>query len=189
MTAIVILAAGSSSRMGKPKQILELSNKTMLNRIIKVAGSVSDNLVVVLGANSELVRSTINQTNLDVQYNENWNSGISSSIKVAVLHVQMNYPVVDRILFVLCDQPFVNKELLQVIISTAVISNKGIVACNYNNTIGVPALFKKTYFQALLNLSCNEGAKTILSQQRHDVYTIPFLWGILILIRKMISNV
>ena len=75
--AIIILAAGSSSRLGRPKQLLELNGKTLLQKSIETALNVSINVTVVLGANENLVRPTISGFPINIILNENWISGMS----------------------------------------------------------------------------------------------------------------
>ena len=174
MIPIVILAAGPSIRMGKPKQNLFFDGQTLLGRMIRSAKSVSDKVFVVLGANFEAIEETVRDLNAEILYNKDWAPGMSSSIKLAVSRIQMKYPNADAVIFAVCDQPFVSAELLQMMIGAANTVEPGIIACSYNNTAGVPALFKKIYFPDLLKLNGKEGAKKIIEQHLQDVYSIPF---------------
>lgn len=177
MTPIVILAAGSSSRMGKPKQNLVFEGQTLLQRMIKMASAASNKVLVILGANFNDIEITINKTDAEIINNADWMLGMGSSIKQAINYIEQNYPDADAVLFVVCDQPFVSTELLQKLIRKADAVEPGIIACNYNNILGVPALFKKSYFPQLLKLNSKEGAKNIIEQHLQDVYNIPFPLG------------
>lgn len=177
MIPIVILAAGPSSRMGKPKQNLLFKGQTLLNGMIWSAASVSDKVIVVLGANFDAVEETVKDTDAGILHNKDWAMGMSSSIKQAVSHIGLKYANADAALFTVCDQPFVNAELLQKMIAVADTVEQGIIASSYNNTSGVPALFKKAYFSQLLKLNGKEGAKKIIAQSSQDVYSIPFPLG------------
>jgi molybdenum cofactor cytidylyltransferase len=177
MTAIIILAAGSSSRMGQPKQNLIYGGKTLLNRMITCAKLASNSVILVLGAHSDQIEATISDSQIDIIYNNYWSLGMSSSIKMALSHTQLKYPDVESVLFVVCDQPFVSTEILKQLINTAKNSDKAIIACSYNNTIGVPALFEKKYFPAILSLKGQEGAKIIVEQHMDDVFSVSFSLG------------
>ena len=82
--AIIILAAGSSSRLGRPKQLLKLNGKTLLQKSIATALQVSKNVNVVLGANEKLIRPTISDFPIEIILNENWAEGMSSSIRTGM---------------------------------------------------------------------------------------------------------
>jgi len=177
MVPIVILAAGSSSRLGKPKQNLVYNGQTLLQSIIRSACAASGKVMVVLGANFKDIEPTINDTDAEVIYNPDWALGMSSSIKQALHHIKLNYPAANSIVFTVCDQPYVNTALLKQLIETAGKVEQGIIACGYNDTTGVPALFKKPYFGELLQLNGQEGARKVIALHSQDVYTIPFALG------------
>ncbi|MBD1387552.1 nucleotidyltransferase family protein [Mucilaginibacter rigui] len=177
MTPIVILAAGSSSRMGTPKQNLYIGRHTLLQRMVQAATAASDSVLVILGANFDALAATINDTNAGILYNKDWALGMGSSIKLAVSHIQLKHTNTDTIVFMVCDQPYVNAELLKKLIITAGKVKEEIIACSYNGIMGVPVVFKKRYFSELLTLNGKEGAKKILEQHMEDVYTVPFPLG------------
>jgi len=177
MTTIVILAAGSSSRMGQPKQNLVYEDKTLLQRIAEQAKLVTDHVLVILGAGKEVIIPTLQHLEEVITIdNAQWVEGTGSSIRLAIEYL-LTQNNADQVLFTLCDQPYVNAELLKNLITTAEISGHGIIACHYSNTIGVPALFNKKYFPALLELQGQEGAKKLFEQYADDVQTIPFPQG------------
>lgn len=177
MTAIVILAAGLSSRMGKPKQNLIYQNQTLLQRAIKHAQLATDNVLVVLGANVDEIKPTINDLQIDLLINKDWTEGMASSVRLAVQQVQKCYPEVDQLIFILCDQPYLSAGLLLQLQQTAAESTNGIIACSYNDTIGVPVLFKYRYFPALLLLNGEHGARKLINYYADDVKTVPFPGG------------
>jgi len=174
MTAIIILAAGSSSRLGRPKQNLVYRGATLLQRIIKTAlDTTCRPVIVVLGGNADLIKPTIQNLPVTVVYNEAWQNGMSSSIKAGVVQVQREG--VDSVIFILCDQPFIDADLLMKLISADTF--EGIAACSYNDTIGTPAFFGSKYFPELLELKGNEGAKHLLLRYKEDARIIPFPLG------------
>ncbi|MDT3403125.1 nucleotidyltransferase family protein [Mucilaginibacter terrae] len=177
MTGIIILAAGASTRMGKPKQQLIYEQKTLLQRSIDAALGISNAIVyVVLGANAEVIKLTIEHLPVNIIYNDDWESGMSSSIKAGITALSA-YPDVDDALLMLCDQPFVDAALLKQLIGLKTSAPSYIIACGYSDTIGVPALFSKNHFSQLLALTGNEGAKKLLMQQQSTVITLPFIQG------------
>src|SRR5476651_1174100 len=83
MTGIIILAAGSSSRLGKPKQNLIYNGKTLLQNAIDTASSsLCKPIMVVLGANAVVIKPTIESLPVNILNNENWQEGIASSIRI-----------------------------------------------------------------------------------------------------------
>jgi molybdenum cofactor cytidylyltransferase len=175
MTGIIILAAGSSSRMGQPKQQLVYGDKTLLQRAIQVAKGVQAHaLLVVLGANNQIILDDVDSKHLDIVINPDWEQGISSSIKSGITALQTLYPKVDDVLIMLCDQPFVDTELLAKLIAAKTLADDAIVACKYKDTIGVPVLFGKDWFADLQNLQGEDGAKKLLLTHEDNVVTVPF---------------
>ena len=90
---ILILAAGSSSRMGKPKQLLAFDGTTLLEHVVKIArNSKLHPVVVVLGANEELIKNSLDVSQLIVVTNENWQEGMASSIVKGITFIKEKYP-------------------------------------------------------------------------------------------------
>ncbi|QHS57023.1 nucleotidyltransferase family protein [Mucilaginibacter sp. 14171R-50] len=177
MIAIVILAAGASTRMGSPKQNLVYKGQTLLQHAIANALSVTKTVMVVLGANRGDIEYSIKDQPVNILYSSNWPAGMATSISLAVETLLRDYQTVKSIIFMLCDQPFADKMLLKRLITVARDDTKGIVASAYNGTVGVPALFKQKYFPYLLALKGKEGAKKLLLQHADDVLGVPFPLG------------
>ncbi len=174
MTSLIILAAGESSRLGQPKQNLIFNGKTLLQRAVESGqDSECETIIVVLGANSNEITPIPGTTTL---YNPDWKEGMASSIKKAVLEINNDLSV-DKVIIMLCDQPFVGAALLNSLISKYIETCKPIVACTYNETTGVPVLFDRTLFNDLLLLQGKDGAKKILKDHANDIATIPFEQG------------
>jgi molybdenum cofactor cytidylyltransferase len=178
MTGIIILAAGSSSRMGQPKQQLVFEDKTLIQHAIESAvKSLGSPVIVVLGANQGLIKPHIAHERVHFVINPEWQQGMSTSVHAGIKALQSQYPQVDDVIFMLCDQPFVNENLLNRIINVKAEAATPIVACAYQNTIGPPALFNKQHFAELLALKGQEGAKKLLYKYADQVSTIPFPEG------------
>jgi len=175
MTGIVILAAGSSSRLGHPKQNLAYSGETLLQRIIKTSlATPCGPVIVVLGGNADLIQPTIDNLPVSVVYNDAWQEGLSSSIKTGIAELQKKSEA-DSVIFTLCDQPFIDTDLLLQLIPENTIDTTA--ACSYNDTIGTPAFFGSKYFSELLELKGSEGAKHLLMRYKEDIRIIPFPLG------------
>jgi len=174
MTGLIILAAGESARLGQPKQNLVFGSKTLLQNAVETAlASVCEPIIVVLGANEQVIRPTISQHPVNIVYNADWAEGMASSIRLGIAEVKKN-PVTSVILM-LCDQPFVSTGLLNELATAG--AENDIVACVYNNTAGVPVLFAAKYLEQLQLLTGDEGAKHLLLKYGEDVLYIPFPMG------------
>lgn len=172
---IIILAAGASTRMGKPKQLLPYQGRSLLRHITEVAiASKNQPIIVVLGANAEIIKPEICQLPVQIVENLQWASGMSSSIQAGVNALGQN---VEAVAIALCDQPFVSVQVINQLVEAYRRSDKAIVACEYADTLGVPALFHHTFFSKLTNLKQGEGAKQIIKKYINQVTSIPFLQG------------
>lgn len=176
MTGIIILAAGASTRMGQAKQQLLYKQQTLLQRAMQVAAGVADSKVlVVLGANNQAILTGVDSTIADIVINPDWEQGMASSIKAGITALLQLYPNADSALLMLCDQPFVNTELLNQLVQFK--TDEAIIASAYQNTIGAPVLFGKNRFPQLQQLQGQEGAKKLLMQYPDEVTTVPFEKG------------
>ena len=175
---IVILAAGNSSRMGQPKQLLEIDESNLIthiiNSVIKVKSAES---ILILGANAALIFTAINTEQIQIVINNNWGSGMASGICLGLQTLLHHNPALETCTFVVCDQPFVNSNLLELLITKHRETGKGIIACSYADTVGTPVLFSAVYFSQLLRLHGEQGAKRILSLHGNDVSTVSFEAG------------
>lgn len=173
-TGVLILAAGSSSRLGKPKQLLKFGEETLLSKTIKSAQeAILGPVLVVLGSQSDLIKSTLKIDGVKWIVNQNWESGMASSLKLGLNILEENYDP-DQVLLLLSDQPFVSPELIHQLMTEKENSTKGIAACSYADTIGVPAIIEKKYFSELLNLKGDQGAKKVIKHHLDDLVQIPF---------------
>lgn len=175
---IVVLAAGNSSRLGLPKQLLEYKNTTLLKKIIKEALLLPRcAIIVVTGAYNELIEKELDKTVLTICFNPDWKSGMASSIVKGLEAVLQLHPDIEKCLFTVCDQPYVTDAVFKNLVSEQDKTNKGIVACAYSETLGTPVLFDKKHFSALLALKGQEGAKKIINAYLDDTVSIPFEKG------------
>ncbi|WP_271406215.1 nucleotidyltransferase family protein [Tenacibaculum soleae] len=171
-TAILILAAGKSSRMGSIKQLLSYKKTTLLGWAIKQAKQSKANAVFcVLGANSEIIKKSIENYLVEIIYNADYNNGLSTSIITGVSHLKdKNF---DTVLIMLADQPSISTDYLNQLIITSEENNGKIIVSNYGNKMGVPALFPKQYFNKLINLKGDYGAKEFLKMYLSEIIKMP----------------
>ena len=171
-TAIIILAAGSSSRLGLPKQLLQLHDKSLLRHSVEVAlAAQAAEAVVILGFEADRMRHEIDDLTLRIVVNPTWQEGIASSIREGISSLPLT---IDAALLSLCDQPFVTSELLGQLIAVCSEPQNLIAAAEYNNTVGVPACFSRSLFPELLELRGDAGAKRIIELHRQRTVAVPF---------------
>ena len=171
----VILAAGSSSRIGQPKQLLSLRGKTLLRASVDTANEAGCSpVVVVVGSDSEKIHLELADENAIEVRNTNWQRGIGSSIRSGVQALIGHAPDVEGILLLVCDQPAVNAHFIKRLIAVRDATKKDIVASSYADTVGVPALFDRSLFKELLSLGDEAGAKSIILQKPERVAQSPF---------------
>ena len=174
-TAILILAAGNSTRFGSTKQLLRFNGKTLLQHAIEEATEAgADPVVVVLGANANEVSASIDTTTVEIVLNNRWEEGMASGIVAGIRKVSSVSEHVHNMIIAVCDQPFISSALFKQLYQTQTESQKGIVACSYADTIGTPVLFTQQYFEHLLALHGDEGAKKLLTTFATDVATVHF---------------
>jgi molybdenum cofactor cytidylyltransferase len=173
----IVMAAGSSSRLGQPKQLLIFQGETLLERAIAATEGVDfAEYVLVLGGNADQIQSTIDLSNSKVLINHNWSSGMASSMQLGLNYLIENHQI-DAVVILLCDQPFTHKEILNSLIARYKETKKGIISSKYGETLGVPALFDKKYFGEMLELISSEGAKKIIFSHREDMDSVDFPLG------------
>jgi len=176
--AAIILAAGQSSRLGSPKQLLSYKGKNLLQHTIDVARQASLHpVIVVLGSGYEAVINGIDITGIHIVNNNDWQTGMASSIRCGIQALQDIIPIPDATILMVCDQPFVTPSLLNKLLSAQHSTGKPIVASKYEDTIGTPALFHQSFFPQLLELTGDSGDKKIMLQYQDQLMTVPFPLG------------
>jgi len=175
---IVILAAGASTRLGKPKQLLQYRGKTLLAHAINEAvNSNADAVVVVLGKDANLFKKELDEKKIRVAINSSWEEGMASSLRLGLDTLLNDKPYIDAVIFMVCDQPHISSLVLNELIITQQKTTKQIVTCNYGDSMGPPALLHKKYFEGLMKLSGDAGARKIIQKNMNDVATILFPEG------------
>lgn len=170
----LILAAGGSSRLGRPKQLVRGHGKSLLEQAIGNALEARlQQLYVVLGARFEQIEPSISHLPVSIIRNEQWHEGIGSSISAGIQTI-IKEGGCDAVLIMLCDQLHVTTQHLQALIEAYRQSKASIIATTYGDQTGVPALFDQKYFPDLGHLSGDTGAKKLLYQHTASLHGIQF---------------
>jgi molybdenum cofactor cytidylyltransferase len=173
----LILAAGGSTRMGRPKQLLEYLGTSLLRRAVQtaVAGGLSP-LIVVLGAGAEELIQELDGLPVQHVTNHAWSRGLGTSIR-AGMHALQTSPDVEAVVIMLCDQPEVSAQLIGSLVETYRSQGASVIASAYSGTRGVPALFARRMFSKLESLPDTLGAKQIIADAGEAVQVLPFPQG------------
>lgn len=178
MIAAVVLAAGGSSRMGRPKPLLGYRGRSLLRRTVDAALTAGCKPVaVVLGAAADRMRQELHGLRVEVVHNENWPDGIGSSISCGVASLRSHGESVRAVLLLACDQPLISKGVIERLIEAFDGSEGGITACEYAGTVGIPALFGRAHFERLEELLGDRGAKSFLLDEPERPVRVPWPEG------------
>lgn len=177
-TGIIILAAGSSSRLGKPKQLLSFQHKLLIEHVTDEAIKAKLHpLIVVTGAFADQVASTLDHKAVTIAYNKDWQEGMGSGIAAGVFQALLINKTLQNLIISVCDQPFVSADLFLQLIKMKNETGKKILACAYNKVTGTPVLFDRAYFPHLQELTGTEGARGLVKKHGNDVAVVAFPLG------------
>ena len=176
--AAVIVAAGASSRLGEPKQLLLLEGETLLGRAIRIAMEAGAGpVLVILGANRERIEAEVDLSGVKVVANSGWQEGMASSIRLGVKELSKQAPESAGVLLMVCDQPAVTSEHVSRMIEIFRKQPASAIASTYAGKRGIPAIFPRSAFVDLLALSGDQGARGLLSQDGREVIEVPLAGG------------
>ncbi len=167
----LILAAGSSSRLGRPKQLVEWQGRPLLQHAIAAAQTLlADRVSVVLGANATAISAHLDLNQVTTLLNPDWQSGMASSIQVGLAALP---PSASAVLLMLCDQPLITSLQLHKLLAASAAAPSQIIASAYHEILGVPAVFPAYYFEYLQKLQGDRGAKALFTQFAAQVQAVP----------------
>lgn len=162
---VVILAAGSSSRMGQSKQLLQIGNESLLTHSTRIAlHAGASKVIVVLGSNEVAHRKSIENTPVEIVVNTRWHAGIGSSIKLGLAKLTESDPSIQAVVLMVCDQPLLTADHLASLIATFYKTKNAIVATAYAGSVGSPALFSSAEFKKIMLLDDHSGAQSLLKE-------------------------
>ena len=158
MSTIIVLAAGASKRLGRPKQLVHFEGEPLVVRAARTAAAVAPTIVVISPALRDAIRG------FEVVENPNATEGMASSIRAGVQATSGD------VLIMLCDQPLITSEHLRALVD----ARAPIAATGYSGISGVPAFFAAKFREELLALRGDAGARSVIDAHRDEVVTIPF---------------
>jgi CTP:molybdopterin cytidylyltransferase MocA len=162
--AAVVLAAGASTRLGEPKQLVVLGGETLLERAVRVAREAGCSpVVVVVGAEHVQVLENSLLGDVVTVINDKWREGMASSIRLGVRSLAFAAKDAEGVLLMACDQPAVTVKHLSHLSLRAEVK-----ASRYAGKNGVPAFFPKKYFGKLMELKGDAGARDLLAEARYE---------------------
>lgn len=169
----LILAAGSSSRMGSPKALLEWKHKNLADFIYASLIEIGiEDVTLITGKHHHEILKSVSIPRNNICFNPQWETGMGSSIKRGVNHLMKQKANLTGILIVLVDQPLIRKSDFVNLIEQFGTGRYNIIASRYESTVGPPAIFGKDYFDMLRSLSAEKGAKSIIKNAENDMLTL-----------------
>ncbi|WP_072008510.1 NTP transferase domain-containing protein [Hymenobacter sp. IS2118] len=176
--ALLLLAAGASTRMGRPKQLLSYRGRTLLRHAAETAVATGcAPLVLVTGALHDSLAAEVADLPFQVVHNPDWESGMASSIQAGLNATVASQP--SAYLVMLADQPLVTPEHLRQLVTTQRQSRAAVVATAYGDTLGVPAVFDQSLLSALHELRGAQGAGRLIASQGIAAGRLAFPDGLL----------
>jgi molybdenum cofactor cytidylyltransferase len=170
----VVLAAGNSRRLRKPKQLLEFNGETLVHSAVRAALEGGCEIVcVVTGAERETLKTAVADLHPLLIHNNEWQRGMGGSIRLGVQRLCD----CSALVLLACDQPALNASIIRALIRTHEETGRPIVASRYAETLGTPALFSCDCFEELLRLPDNHGAKQLIAADPSRVASIEFADG------------
>ncbi len=169
---IVILAAGNSSRMGQPKQLLDFGGQPLIRHAAQAAiDSRGHSVVVVCGQFEDEIRGALHGLAVEIAPNPHWAGGMGTSIQAGLRALAPYRP--DGVILTLGDLPMLTSATYNQLLDAHSSSAKPIVASAYAGTVGVPVLFTKEYFEPLMALTPAQGCKGIILAHEGDALRLP----------------
>lgn len=167
-TGIVLLAAGASTRMGRPKQLLPWKHTTLIDSAIDEALKITKDVLVVLGAHFQEINAHISNKPIGIVENKSWHDGMGTSIALGVSELTRKKNYTD-ILILLTDQPLLDALFLKRIVTSFYEKNVKIAATDYEQNKGVPAIFDQSLFPELRTLNQDFGARELMKGYSNEI--------------------
>lgn len=168
--AAIILAAGGSRRLGRPKLLIPYRGVPMLRRAVEAAATAGcAEVLVVLGADRERYRPLLRGTAARAVDNPEHPEGMSSSIRAGLRALA---GPVDGAIIMLADQPRIDAGIIRALIATYASTDRRIVSCRYGPVVGAPTLFDRALFMELLLLEGDQGARHVMETHPREVAAV-----------------
>jgi len=171
---LILLAAGTSQRMGRPKQLLPVDGKPLVRHMAEVAlaAQVSP-VLVVLGAHAAEIAPCLGGLAVQVVTNERWAEGMGASVRAGMHALAAGRPTVQAVIVALADQPDFSADHLGRMIGAFRATGRTIVASAAGGVLRPPVLFAAAWFPRLLTLEGDTGARSLLQENPADITSVP----------------
>jgi len=178
----VILAAGASTRLGQPKQLIRYKGNPLLQRTIEAMTKAMDGpILIVSGHDHDCIENLVTKCpspqRVQVVHYPNWQTGMGSSLAYGVAELSGQHPHLRAVLVSVCDQPHLNAEVLTELLTAQAQEPSTTVAAAYGDSVGPPVCFAAKDFPALKQLRGERGAKALLLNPAAPIRTLPFPLG------------
>ena len=172
MISAVILSAGESSRMGRPKALLPIAGETFIEKIVGALKKASvQRVIVILGHNADEMKRRIEHLPVEILHNPDYKLGQLSSLQVALRRLEKEADC-DGVLVHLVDHPYLDAKLVETLMERFLTSGKLIVLPRYKGKHGHPVIFSRRLFKELLSAPMDQGAKAVVNAHRGDTLEI-----------------
>ena len=166
----VVLAAGDSTRLGEPKQLMEWGGAPLVAHAIRTAMAAGlSPIVVVLGHAADTVSSAVRNMPVHLSMNWRWRAGMSTSVQTGLAALP---PTVEAAVFLLCDQPLVTSEHLRLMVDRFRESSARIVYSSHKGQRSSPTLFDKSLFEELASVTGDQGGRALIQQYQKDAIAV-----------------
>lgn len=171
---VAVLAAGGSTRMGRPKQLLEWRGITLIRRAAQTALDAGlGPVVIMLGSHAEECLAAVGGLKLDEVIHRGWSEGMGSTVAVAAAYMRAHQPHAGALIITSCDQPHIQPSDLVALRDAQAASGVPMAAASYDGVIGIPALFDASMILELMQMEGERGAAALLRSRPRDVTPVP----------------
>jgi molybdenum cofactor cytidylyltransferase len=172
MIVAVVLSAGESSRMGRPKALLPIAGEMFIERIVGALNKTSvGKILVVLGHNADEMKRRMQHLPAEILVNPDYKLGQLSSLQAAIRTLEKD-PAVEAMLVHLVDHPYIDAQFVETMLERFVRSDKLIIVPRFNGKRGHPVIFSRKLFGELLSAPMDQGAKAVVNSHREDTLEI-----------------
>ena len=178
--AAIVLAAGASTRLGQPKQLLQMNGESLLHRTVRLAtGARCTPIFVVLGFEAERMQRETADLDVRVVLNPEWQSGMGSSLRSGMEALMRERQLPQKVVLLLSDQPMLSSEILFNLVKKSAETGSLLVASSYTGSLGVPAVFHKELYPDLQKVEGDKGAREVIQMYRDQTSSIDFPEGVI----------